>query len=100
MDYECDAGYMRDDSSQQCVKVQGTDSYNHLDFQKDVQAAQCETQSFYEISQGYRKVPGNRCVGGLDLAPKQVSCSYLSGWFSLGNMITYLAIAFLGYFVY
>jgi|JI91814BRNA_FD_contig_21_641203_length_428_multi_2_in_0_out_0_1 hypothetical protein len=50
MDYECDAGYMRSEDTGVCVQIQGTDSYNHLSFQRDVQAAQCESQSFYLLS--------------------------------------------------
>ena len=88
MDYECDAGYMRSESSNTCVKITGKDDYNKLSFQEDVQAAQCESQSFYTISQGYRKIPGNHCIGGVQLEPIKVSCSYFGGgWFSLGNLL-------------
>jgi len=30
---------------------------------------QCDEFGYYEISQGYRKVPGNICYGGIDLNP-------------------------------
>jgi hypothetical protein len=31
--------------------------------------AMCDVWGYYTVTQGYRKVPGNRCNGGLDLNP-------------------------------
>ena len=43
------------------------------------------------MSQGYRKIPGNRCMGGLDLAPKMMMCS-LAGHFTWGNVLLFTVV--------
>lgn len=50
------------------------------------QIAQCDARGFYTVSQGYRKVPGDRCMGGLDMNPIPYSCSPL-GYLSARNII-------------
>ena len=35
----------------------------------------CDLHGFYTVSQGYRKVPGNKCSSGLDQNPTVYSCS-------------------------
>ncbi len=65
---------------------------------KEDQAAQCETFGFYTVTQGYRKIPGNRCLGGLDRNPYTYSCSGLGGFFSLKTLLTYLVIGLALYY--
>lgn len=43
------------------------------------------------MSQGYRKIPGNRCYGGLDLNPYSYSCSVVGGLFSFKSVL-YLTV--------
>jgi hypothetical protein len=50
------------------------------------------------VTQGYRKIPGNRCVGGIDLNPATYSCSGLGGWFSIKSILTYLVIGLVFYY--
>ncbi len=50
------------------------------------------------MTQGYRKIPGNRCIGGVDLNPATYSCSGLGGWFSIKSLLTYLVIGLALYY--
>lgn len=74
MDFECDFGFRRHfDSDGTC----------ELEVRKDIwhaQAAhreeeQCNEYGYYEVSRGYRKIPGNICVGGLQLQPYVFQCN-------------------------
>ena len=44
------------------------------------QNEQCAEYGYYEVTQGYRKIPGNICTGGIDLAPYRYPCNY-GGYF-------------------
>lgn len=83
MDYECDVGYER--------TVQGTcqkiDEESKKDGLNEDQQAMCDTFGYYLVTQGYRKVPGNRCTGGLDMNPYVYSCSAMGGYFTLRNLL-------------
>ena len=52
---------------------------------------------FYTVSSGYRKVPGNRCEGGLDLNPVVYSCSPVS-IFNFKIILSIIIIATILYF--
>lgn len=39
------------------------------------QNEQCMEYGYYEVSQGYRKIPGNICSGGVDLSPYRYQCN-------------------------
>lgn len=59
----------------------------------------CSTYGYYTVSQGYRKVPGNKCFGGLDLNPTVYSCSAM-GFISIhtiGYLIIFVAIIYFGW---
>jgi len=47
---------------------------------REMQDESCAAHGFYEVSQGYRRIPGNICEGGYDLSPAQYPCS-TSGFF-------------------
>ncbi len=97
MDYECDVGYERAPNSKTCVKIEDYEKLLGASIKED-QAAQCETFGFYTVTQGYRKIPGNRCMGGLDRNPYTYSCSGLGGFFSLKTLLTYLVIGLALYY--
>ncbi|XP_031556882.1 uncharacterized protein LOC116293578 [Actinia tenebrosa] len=59
-DYECDFGFERNASHPNCVPVPREDLNNDL-IPKD-----CKEGSTYKRSSGYRKIPGDTCVGGED----------------------------------
>lgn len=91
MDYECDWGYSRPiGSTGQCK----------LDFEpavweekrKQRVSEQCEEYGVYEVTQGYRKVPGNICTSGLQLAPAVYKCTGFSV-FSLRGAFLLCALA-------
>ena len=49
----------------------------------------CEEFGYYEISQGYRKIPGNVCEGGIDLQPYRYACSttgYIASFFTFRSL--------------
>lgn len=91
MDYECDVGYEADTNGK-CKKIADYDKKMGTSIKED-QAAQCETYGYYQVTQGYRKIPGNRCYGGLDLNPETVSCSIVGGFFKLRTIIILAIIA-------
>jgi hypothetical protein len=80
MDYECDIGYARKDGQTACLEqeTRQTDSEKQQ-AQQELYAEQCMEYGYYEVTQGYRKVPGNICTGGVDLNPYRYQCS-TSGW--------------------
>jgi len=57
----------------------------------------CNEYGYYTVSQGYRKVPGNMCTGGLDLNPYVYSCSP-SGIFSFRTLLFLIIIVAVLYF--
>lgn len=59
----------------------------------------CESQGFYLVSQGYRKIPGNRCIGGLELDPIRYTChqGYLQ---FLRTIVLFLTFGMATYFAY
>lgn len=61
------------------------------------QQDQCNMFGFYTVSSGYRKVPGNRCEGGLDLNPVVYSCSPVS-IFNFKIILSIIIIATILYF--
>jgi len=65
---------------------------------KEDQAAQCDTYGYYSVSQGYRKVPGNRCWGGVDLNPDTYSCSAVGGFFTWRTMVFFAIVLIAGYY--
>jgi hypothetical protein len=50
------------------------------------------------ITQGYRKVPGNRCYGGVDRNPETVSCSIVGGFFRFKTIIYLLIVGLACYY--
>lgn len=55
----------------------------------DRQNEQCAEFGYYEVTQGYRKIPGNQCTGGVDLSPYRYQCSTFGSVtriFSLRNL--------------
>ena len=94
MDYECDVGYLRTDQNTCVPDPTFKKSADGLD---EDQQAMCDSFGYYTISQGYRKIPGNRCVGGLDMNPTVKYCSTFRGLF---NFRTILILAIVGVILY
>lgn len=78
-DYECDMNYVRN-SGGDCEKI--PDPLNKAEAKSmNEKEEDCALEGFYYISNGYRKIPGNKCYGGLDLEPIKKPCSSFV-WFS------------------
>lgn len=102
MDYECDIGYSRGDGQGPCLE--STTRLSEEDKQKIIQerwSEQCEEFGYYEVTQGYRKVPGNVCEGGIDLNPYRYQCSaggYLASFFTFRGFFMLAVIGALCYY--
>ena len=102
MDFECDIGYARENGSGPClleqVKISDAEKQRR---QQELWADQCQEFGYYEVSQGYRKVPGNICSGGIDLSPYRYHCttaSYLKSWFSIRGFFWIAVISAICYY--
>ena len=103
IDYECDLGYQRsDEMGGQCVEIE-------TDLTQEEKAAEtlanqnkmCQEYGYYEITRGYRKIPGNICTGGIDLAPYRYQCSSSGRFlqlFSFRNILIIAAISAICYY--
>lgn len=89
-DYECDEGFQRPNISDRCVPINKEKTTNYY-IEGEVHKPPEDCKSYYTISKGYRKVPGNSCVGGVNYDPIIVPCPY-SGLFSILGIIFFLAI--------
>lgn len=81
-DYECDINYVRNPSGQ-CEPIE--DPQAHKDFFEINKVEDCHSIGFYEVTQGYRKIPGNKCYGGVQLDPVKKPCNGMAFLQSLGN---------------
>lgn len=66
-----------------------------------MQNEQCEEFGYYEVTQGYRKVPGNICVGGIDLSPYRYQCTargWMKSWFTFRGMFMLACIGAICYY--
>jgi hypothetical protein len=80
-DYECDVDYVKD-AGGQCVPV--PDVKNDAGSSLVSSIEDCQAESFYYVSQGYRKIPGNKCYGGVQLDPIKKPCN---GFAVVTNML-------------
>lgn len=69
-DYECDVGWEMD-KNEFCVK-------KFHAYGDDQKKRDCEVFGEWYESQGYRLIPGDRCVAGLQVAPKRRGCGVVS----------------------
>ena len=87
-DYECDIGYIRDDSSI-CSRIENY----------QIEDPVCGDNQFMQIPTGYRRVAGNTCIGGVssELEPRIVQCSEESSY--IWYAVLAGAVALGGFFV-
>jgi len=60
----------------------------------------CDEYGYFEVSRGYRTIPGNICVGGLQLAPYRYKCSMGGFLFRVLNFTTLLAVCVFSAIIY
>jgi hypothetical protein len=89
MDFECDIGYKRSNSGL-CEKIKGADK-GPIEVPEN-----CE--DYYEVSQGYRKVPGNTCFGGDLYEPLRISCPSSWSFFSFKTFFILLVMGGIAFF--
>jgi len=97
-DFECDMNYIRNKGGK-CEAVQDPFK-NSENRQLTEKEEDCAFEGFYYLSQGYRKIPGNSCGGGLKLDPVRKPCSSLALVTSFFNLKTIGMIALLGVIMY
>ncbi len=57
----------------------------------------CDQYGYYTVTSGYRKVPGDKCYGGVDLSPTVFQCSP-PGFLSFRNFMILIIFAGLVYY--
>ena len=99
-DFECDIGYHRPEGAgSTCQKVpsEATAEEQAKDLQER-QNEQCEEYGYYEVTQGYRKIPGNICSGGVDLSPYRYQCNLSGKLLSLRTFFMVVILAVVCYY--
>lgn len=70
-DWECDFGFYRKAETNECIPISAEFEHKMNNF---TEPANCT--DFYEVPSGYRKVPGDYCIGGVDKTmARAVRCS-------------------------
>lgn len=78
-DYECDMNYAKNKGGKCEALPDPLNKYGEQQLsEKD---EDCALEGYYSISQGYRKIPGDMCYGGVRLDPVKKPCSSYA-WFT------------------
>jgi len=97
MDYQCDIGYARNEPGAICQKIGGEEEQQQ---KVSIHEPPINCNGTYKISKGYRKIPGDTCINGLNFDPIIVPCPKK---FFLAGTGLYIFIIFLiifGIFIY
>jgi len=82
-DFECDMNYIKNKGGD-CEKM--PDPLNkYAGKQLTEKEEDCALEGYYYITQGYRKIPGNMCYGGVQLDPVKKACTSIAWITSLFN---------------
>jgi len=105
MDFECDIGYARTDGQGPCLIKEGKGKKQTEDektrMQQEMWTEECSEYGYYEVTSGYRKIPGNMCEGGIDLNPYRYQCStggYLASFFTFRGFFMLAVLGALCYY--
>lgn len=85
LDYECDVGYHRKIDGGPCVPTRPLNM-------SALVPSPCPSGTSYFVSNGYRKVVGDICVGGVNHDPTEFQCPSWAGSVSHGGWIVLLLI--------
>lgn len=99
-DFECDMGYHRaEGAGASCQKVPTeTTVEEQAKETQERQNEQCDEYGYYEVTQGYRKIPGNICSGGVDLSPYRYQCNLSGKLLSLRSLMMLIILAVVCYY--
>lgn len=93
-DYECDMNYIMNKAGK-CEKMPDPlDRFSGKTLSEKEE--DCALEGFYYVTQGYRKIPGDMCYGGVQLDPVKKACTsiaWLTNLFSLKSMMIAAVIA-------
>ena len=89
-DYECDVGYVRKVEGGPCTPVGGSDSKGAI-VSRGQPPENCPSGTTYGVTNGYRKVAGDTCSGGIDRNPS-VSMPHWSTTVSHGGWVVLLIL--------
>ena len=87
-DYECDAGYQRTEPGAACSPM--TEESKKVLELGELHAPPQNCVSYYTITKGYRKIPGNECVNGVKFDPIVIACP--NKFFNTLGMIFFILI--------
>ena len=84
-DWECDIGYTRRVDGGACLRAEGVNTSAFL-------PTYCPTQGFYTLSDGYRRVAGDTCKGGIRHHETKVKCSHWNTLSGFGTFVLFLIL--------
>lgn len=87
-DFECDNGYKKLPNADDCVPI---GNITEATIPED-----CD--DFYTVTSGYRKIPGDSCVGGDNYIPLRIMCPKKWGLFSVRTLLVLCVFLLTGYF--
>ena len=95
-DYQCDMGYQREDVGMPCTSLKNNMSV--LIYNKSVSfvnsseiRAPKNCYGKYYISKGYRKIPGDTCVKGIEFDPIEFKCPFFMN-FGIGFVFIFFVV--------
>jgi hypothetical protein len=95
-DYQCDMGYQREEVGMPCTSLKNNMSV--LIYNKSVSfvnsseiRAPKNCYGKYYISKGYRKIPGDTCVKGIEFDPIEFKCPFFMN-FGIGIVIIFFLV--------
>lgn len=97
-DYECDNGYIRNEENK-CQKLNPNDKKEQQELTKELD----NCVGYYQLSQGYKKINGSKCIGGLNYDPILVPCtnkilfSYVGIWLFIILSIILVILLYLAF---
>lgn len=96
-DYVCDFGYDRDNYLMPCVKIYDPNEETLRLVHGLTDQDGCKNI----VTKGYRKIVGNKCIGGVDLEPQILECEQKAGKRTLIKILIFVALfLLLAYAVY
>ncbi len=108
-DYECDFGFSREKPGDPCTsiekkkhqsKTQTTQSKDKpIVEEPEIMKAPDVCHGYYQMSKGYRKVPGDVCINGVKFDPILIPCPGAGFFGYLGYIVFIFILVFLVYYL-